>query len=67
MSSTVDKDIAGGAPGTLPTHIGTCHIVSDLPEAFADGFGPHAKAIMADIPNYTDHSPAIPMNEVVVG
>jgi len=40
---TVDKGIAGGAPGTPPTYIGLCHIFCDSPEAFAAGFGPHAR------------------------
>ena len=64
---TVDKGLAGGAPGTPATYIGMCHIFSDSPEAFQAGFGPHAKEIMADIPNYTDLSPVIQISEVVVG
>jgi hypothetical protein len=37
--------------GHLRRHV---HIYSDSVEAFQKGFGPHAKEIMADIPNYTD-------------
>jgi uncharacterized protein (TIGR02118 family) len=44
-----------------------CQIFCDSIETFQDGFGPHAKAIMADIPNYTDLSPVIQISEVVVG
>jgi len=29
-----------------------CHIFCDSLESFQAGFGPHAKEIMADIPNY---------------
>ena len=36
-------------------------------EAFNCCFEPHAKEIMADIPNYTDLSPVIQVSEVVVG
>ena len=31
------------------------------------GFGPHAKQIMGDVPNYTDIKPVAQMSEVVVG
>jgi len=44
-----------------------CHSYCDSVEAFQAGFGPHAKEIMADIPNYTDQSPVIQISEVVVG
>jgi uncharacterized protein (TIGR02118 family) len=44
-----------------------CHIFCDSVDAFQAGFGPHAKEIMADIPNYTDLSPVIQISEVVVG
>lgn len=64
---TVDKGIGGGAPGTPATYVGMCHIYCDSVETFQAGFGPHAKEIMADIPNYTDQSPVIQMSEVVVG
>lgn len=64
---TVDKGLAGGAPGTPPTYIGMCHIFSDSVEIFQKGFGPHTAEIMADIPKYTDLSPILQISEVVVG
>ena len=64
---TVDKGIAGGAPGTPPTYVGMCHIFSESVEAFQAGFGPHAKEILADIANYTDLAPVMQISEVVVG
>ena len=36
-------------------------------KSFQAGFGPHAKEIMADIPNYTDIAPVMQISEVVVG
>ena len=39
----------------------------DSIEAFQAGFGPHAREIMGDIPNYTDQTPVIQISEVVVG
>jgi uncharacterized protein (TIGR02118 family) len=64
---TVDKGLAGGAPGEPPTYIAMCHIYCDSPEAFSTAFTPHAKEILGDIPNYTDLSPVIQISEVVVG
>jgi uncharacterized protein (TIGR02118 family) len=66
-SYTVDKGLGGGTPGAPATYVGMCHIFCDSIEAFQAGFGPHAKEIMADIPNYTDQSPVIQISEVVVG
>lgn len=66
-SYAVDKGLAGGAPGAPAAYVGMCHIFCDSVEAFQAGFGPHAEAIMADIPNYTDLTPVIQISEVVVG
>jgi uncharacterized protein (TIGR02118 family) len=66
-SYTVDRGLAGGAPGTPPTYVGMCHIFCESVESFQAGFGPHAKDIMGDIANYTDLSPVLQISEVVVG
>jgi uncharacterized protein (TIGR02118 family) len=63
---TIDKGLAGGAPGDPATYVGMCHIFSDSVEAFQKGFGPHAREIMGDIPNYTDIAPVMQISEVVV-
>lgn len=63
---TVDKGLAGDAPGEAPTYVGMCHIFCDSVEAFQAAFGPHADAIMADIPNYTDLTPVLQISEAVV-
>lgn len=66
-SYTVDKGLAGGAPGAPATYVGMCALFFDSTEAFQAAFGPHAKEIMGDIPNYTDLQPVIQISEVVVG
>ena len=43
-----------------------CHIFANSVEAFQKSFGPHAKEIMGDIPNYTDIAPVMQISEVVV-
>lgn len=66
-SYTVDRGLAGGAPGAPATYVAMCHIFCDSIEAFQAAFGPHAKSIMADVPNYTDIAPTMQVSEVVVG
>jgi uncharacterized protein (TIGR02118 family) len=63
---TVDKGLAGGAPGEPPTYIAMCHIFCDSVESFQAAFGPHAKEILGDITNYTDLTPTLQISEVVV-
>lgn len=64
---TIDRGLAGGAPGTPATYVGMCHIYCRSVEDFQNGFGPHAQEIMADIANYTDLKPVLQISEVVVG
>ncbi len=64
---TVDKGLAGGAPGAPALFVGMCHIYCNTVEDFQAGFGPHAAEILGDIPNYTDLQPQIQISEVVVG
>jgi uncharacterized protein (TIGR02118 family) len=63
---TVDKGLAGGAPGSPATYVGMCHIYCESVESFQAGFGPHAAEILGDIPNYTDLQPVLQISEVVV-
>jgi len=60
----VDQGLAGAEPGTQPRFIAQAHLLFDSIEAFQQAFGPHAQAIMADIPNYTTLKPIIQVNEV---
>ncbi len=64
---TVDKGLAGGAPGSPATYVAMCHLFCDSVESFQAGFGPHTQEIMADIANYTDLAPVVQISEVVVG
>ena len=64
---TVDKGLAGGAPGVPAPFIAMCHIFCDSMEAFQAGFGPHMADILGDIPNYTNAKPVVQVSDVVVG
>ena len=67
QSYTIDRGLAGGAPGAPATYVAMCHIYCESVEAFQKGFGPNAKEIMADVANYTDLMPVLQISEVVVG
>lgn len=64
---TVDKGLAGGAPGEPATYMTIAHLHCESVEAFQAGFGPHAQEILGDIPNYTDRTPVIQISEVAAG
>lgn len=60
----VEQGLAGGAPGAPASYVAMGHLMFDTVEAFQAAFGPHAGAIMADVPNYTDITPVIQVSEV---
>lgn len=59
-----EQGIAGGAPGTPAPYIAVGYLMFDSVEAFQSAFAPHADAIMADVPNYTNVQPMIQIAEV---
>lgn len=63
---TIEKGLAGGAPGAPAPYMASCQIAFKSAESFQAAFGPHAGEIMADIPNYTNVQPVIQINDVVV-
>jgi uncharacterized protein (TIGR02118 family) len=60
----VDQGLGGAEPGSSATYVAMAHLLFDSVEAFQSAFGPHAEAIMADIPNYTDIQPKFQISEV---
>ena len=63
LSYTVDKGLAGGAPGAPSPFLGACSVLAESVEAFQSAIGPHLSEIRADIPNYTDVEPVIWISE----
>ena len=63
---TIDKGLAGGAPGAPLPFVAACSIFCDSVESLQAAMGPHAQEIMADIPNYTDAQPVVWISDVVV-
>lgn len=60
----IDAGVEGAQPGSKPAFVAMCHLEFDSVEAFQAAFGPHATAILADIPNYTNVQPTIQISEV---
>ncbi|HVA37322.1 MAG TPA: EthD family reductase [Candidatus Dormibacteraeota bacterium] len=60
----VEQGLAGAAPGSPPAYAAMGHLYFDTVEAFQASFGPHAEAIMGDIPNYTNVQPTIQISDV---
>ena len=48
------------------SHMPMVHFYLESADAFRSAFSPHAKEIMADIPNYTDIAPIIQISDVKV-
>jgi uncharacterized protein (TIGR02118 family) len=63
---TVDKGVAGGAPGSPPAFAAMCAFVCDSLEAYQAASKEHRAEIRGDIANYTDIAPVIQVSEVVV-
>ncbi len=55
----VDEGVAGVMPPGAAAYRVSAHFLFDTVESFQAAFGPHAAAITADIPNYTDLQPTI--------
>ena len=60
----VEQGLGGATPGSPPAFSAMGHLYFDSVEAFQVAFGPHASAIMGDIPNYTNVQPTIQVSEV---
>jgi uncharacterized protein (TIGR02118 family) len=60
----VDQGLAGEEPGSPAHYVAMCHLLFDSVGAFQTSFGPHAQAIMDDIPKYTNVEPTIQISEV---
>jgi uncharacterized protein (TIGR02118 family) len=60
----VEYGLAGAAPGAPPPFLASGHLYFESVEAFQGAFAPHAEAIMADVPRYTNTVPLVQISEV---
>ncbi len=65
LKAEMDKGVAGGAPGSPAPFVAIGHLYFNSIPEFMQAFAPHAGAIMADVPNYTDGQPQIQISEIV--
>jgi uncharacterized protein (TIGR02118 family) len=63
---TVDKGLAGRAPGAPPAFVAMCAFICDSAEGYEAAIREHRAEIWADIANYTDIVPVTQFSEVVV-
>ena len=63
---TVEKGLAGRAPGAPPAFVAMCAFICDSVEAYEAAMQEHRAEILGDIANYTDITPVLQVSEVVV-
>ncbi len=64
--ATVEKGIGSAAPGSTAPHACMGNMYFDSVEDFGKAFGPNAKQIMGDLPNFTNIEPVIQVSEVMM-
>jgi len=60
----VEQGVLGPVPGSESPFMAIGQLRFDSVEAFQAAFGPVAKDILADIPNYTNVQPVIQVNDI---
>ena len=61
----IDKGIAGRTPEEPMPYLAVGYFFFDSLEAYQNAFGPNAKQILGDIPNYTNIQPVVQISEVI--
>lgn len=64
--ATVEKGLGGAMPGDKATFIAMGNMYYNSLEDFQNAFGPNAKEIMGDLPNFTNIKPVIQISEVIL-
>jgi uncharacterized protein (TIGR02118 family) len=64
--AAVRKGLGGAAPNSSDVFVAMGNLFFDNMESFETSFGPNAKIIMADLPNYTNVEPVVQVSELVI-
>lgn len=64
QKTEVDAGLQGTNPGEPPSFFAGCQLYFHSIDAFLKAWNPAAAELIADIPNYTDVTPMIQLNEV---
>lgn len=65
-SVAVERGLSGAEPNSAASHMTMGHLYFESVEAFHKAFDPHAEAILADIPNFTNVQPSFLVSNVVM-
>ena len=57
LKAEVDEGLSGAAPDSRAPFVAAVHMYFESTTAFYEAFGPNAKAIRSDVPNYTGIKP----------
>lgn len=63
---TVEKGLAGRAPGAPPAFVAMCAFICRSAEGYQTAMQEHSAEILGDITNYTDIAPVVQVSEIVV-
>ncbi len=61
----IDKGLSGRTPDEPKPYLAIGYLYFDQLSAYQNSFGPNAKEIVGDIPNYTNIQPVLQISEVV--
>lgn len=61
----IDKGISGRTADEPIPYLAVGYLYFESLEAYQTAFGPHAKQIVGDIPNYTNIQPTLQISEIV--
>ena len=65
VRAELEKGISGADPNSPPTYVVVGNLYFNTVEEVHAAFRPHGRAIMGDIPNYTDIQPVFQIGEVI--
>jgi uncharacterized protein (TIGR02118 family) len=63
----VQHGIGGGAPGSKPEFLVITVLKFESVESYHGAFGPHAPAVMGDLPNFCSEPPTIQVSDLRLG
>lgn len=61
----IDKGIAGRTPDDSIPYLGIGYLYFNTLSAYQSSFGPNAKEIVGDIPNFTNIQPVVQISEII--
>ncbi len=63
----VQHGLSGVAPGSTPEFLVIAQLKFDSVDAFQSAFGPHAPAVMGDLPNFCSEQPTVQISDLRLG